>query len=443
MPTLADLWDEDKYSEGDPIRQLIAFSKSPRHWGMDALNWGNELIDSATSTIPNKALHTNLRGKLQDPLYGGETSVSATPSEDTQNAERLGRAINPLLWAGNQKLNTFGLRKMLTDAFDKAPRVENRIYSMMPGQELKDTKYVQRNVRNQAEIDHIVSSGYMLPKEGGKSVKYFTATDDVNPNVPDGNTMLRINRDKIRPDRAVSSKDIEKFNFVTNSWESLSPGKYSMEINPSRRGFLVGKAAADVVHPLEAPLDEILNTPMTRRTVNKGLAAGAAGVAMGGGLLSKFAKVPEAAKALETVAPIAEQATKYKYNTLAEYLDDVTTRAEGDVLMSGHNYSPELHNDNISYRLKQDEAMYSSAKKRLNPEYKKNSDTMFDDLDPGKDERILNQFSPQAKKEMKDYKETVNSYFPDVEGKSKVDWHDPSLMQSYLDDIKNVGDVQW
>ena len=457
MPSLADLWDEDKYSEGDPVRQLIAFSKSIPDWPKDVLNFGNESIDSLTSMIPNKGLHTNLRGKLYDPMYSGETSVSATPGEDVQNAKHLAKAMNPLLWAGGQELNTFGLRKMLTDAFDKAPRVENRIYSMMPGQKLKDTKYVQRNVRNQAEIDHIVSSGYMLPKEGGKSVKYFTATDDVNPNVPDGNTMLRINRDKIRPDRAVSSKDIEKFNFVTNSWESLSPGKYSMEINPSRRGFIFGKAAADVVHPLEAPLDEILNTPMTRRTVNKGLAAGAAGVAMGGGLLSKFAKVPEAAKALETVAPIAEQASKYKYNTLAEYLDDVQKRVIKEVDNDIQNplYENDFHlRDNpdtaesyrnylIEGRLKQDEAMYSSAKKRLNPEYKKNSDTMFDDLDPGKDERILNQFSPQAKKEMKDYKSKVNSIFPNVEGKPNIDWHDSSLMQSYLDDIKNIGEVQW
>lgn len=327
MPSLADLWDEDKYSEGDPVRQLIAFSKSIPDWPKDVLNFGNESIDSLTSMIPNKGLHTNLRGKLYDPMYSGETSVSATPGEDVQNAKHLAKAMNPLLWAGGQELNTFGLRKKITEALHN---------------------------------------------------------------------------------------------------------KYNMEINPSRRGFLVGKAAADVVHPLEAPLDEILNTPMTRRTVNKGLAAGAAGVAMGGGLLSKFAKVPEAAKALETVAPIAEQASKYKYNTLAEYLDDVITRAERDVLMSRHNYSPKLHNDNISYRLKQDEAMYSSAKKRLNPEYKKNSDTMFDDLDPGKDERILNQFSPQAKEEMKLYKSNTD-----------IDWHDPSLMQSYLDDIKNIGEVQW
>lgn len=333
MPSLADLWDEDKYSEGDPVRQLIAFSKSIPDWPKDVLNFGNESIDSLTSLIPNKGLHTNLRGKLYDPMYNGETSVSATPGEDVQNAKHLAKAMNPLLWAGGQELNTFGLRKKITEALHN---------------------------------------------------------------------------------------------------------KYNMEINPSRRGFLVGKAAADVVHPLEAPLDEILNTPMTRRTVNKGLAAGAAGVAMGGGLLSKFAKVPEAAKALETVAPIAEQASKYKYNTLAEYLDDVITRAEGDVLMSGHNYSPELHKDNISYRLKQDEAMYSQAKDyndwvghpELDYELAEDPKALADtkkELNT-----IMNEFSPQAKEEMKLYKSNTD-----------IDWHDPSLMQSYLDDIKNIGEVQW
>ncbi len=331
MNTLADLWDEDKYSEGDPIRQLIAFSKSIPDWPKDVLNFGNESIDSLTSLIPNKGLHTNLRGKLYDPMYNGETSVSATPGEDVQNAKHLAKAMNPLLWAGGQELNTFGLRKKITEALHN---------------------------------------------------------------------------------------------------------KYNMEINPSRRGFLVGKAAADVVHPLEAPLDEILNTPMTRRTVNKGLAAGAAGVAMGGGLLSKFAKVPEAAKALETVAPIAEQASKYKYNTLGEYLDDVQKRVIKEVDNDIQNplYENDFHlRDNpdtaesyrnylIEGRLKQDEAMYSSAKKRLNPEYKKNSDTMFDDLDPGKDERILNQFSPQAKREMKEFKE----YHGD-------DWTNSNVLDDFQD----------
>jgi len=348
MPSLADLWDEDKYSEGDPVRQLIAFSKSIPDWPKDVLNFGNESIDSLTSMIPNKGLHTNLRGKLYDPMYSGETSVSATPGEDVQNAKHLAKAMNPLLWAGGQELNTFGLRKKITEALHN---------------------------------------------------------------------------------------------------------KYNMEINPSRRGFLVGKATADVVHPLEAPLDEILQTPMTRRTVNKGLAAGAAGVAMGGGLLSKFAKVPEAAKALETVAPIAEQATKYKYNTLAEYLDDAKKGAgDSQYWLNEGEHNDQFFNELLQKRLKQDEANYNNSKFFFNDTLKDPKTEQWIDPFTGQYQsekflknipNTLNEFSPQAKKEMKAYKETVNSYFPDVEGKSKVDWHDPSLMQSYLDDIKNVGDVQW
>ena len=123
--------------------------------------------------------------------------------------------------------------------------------------------------------------------------------------------------------------------------------------------------------------------------------------------------------------------------------DEKEIRKAREYIQMRRDNREEFINDFHSDILKQDEAMYSSAKKRLNPEYKKNSNTMFDDLDPGKDERILNQFSPQAKEEMKDYKSKVNSIFPNVEGKPNIDWHDSSLMQSYLDDIKNIGEVQW
>lgn len=329
MPSLADLWDEDKYSEGDPIRQLIAFSKSPKHWGMDALNWGNELIDSATSTIPNKALHTNLQGKLYDPLYGGETSVSASPSEDTQNADRLGRAVNPLLWAGNQKLNTFGLRKMLTDAL------------------------------------------------------------------------------------------MEKSGF-----------------NASRRAFLgakeeamaqpINEAVVDTAAALGQPIAEAMATPMTRRTFNKGLAATGAGVAAGG-LLSKFAKAPEIAKAAETLAP----ATKHKYNTLAEYLDDVTKKTHSDLLdhypwekqynnktgkdefisrVQEDNFK-KYHSDRVQQRLKQDEADYKASKElygnKIYEVYPSSG------KEPLKYEDV---FSPQAKEEMKLWKNLHGD-----------DWHSADL----------------
>lgn len=69
----------------------------------------------------------------------------------------------------------------------------------------------------------MIESGFLLPKPGGKSKKYFTAVDEVNPDVPAGNTMIRISRDKVKPDEAVSAKDVERFNFSLNSWEPLPP----------------------------------------------------------------------------------------------------------------------------------------------------------------------------------------------------------------------------
>lgn len=105
------------------------------------------------------------------------------------------------------------------------PTVTNSIYSKFPGQALKDTKYVQRNVRESAELADMLKTGYLLPKPGGKSQKYFTAVDEVNPDVPAGNTMIRILRDKVKPTEPVSVKDVEVFNFKLGSWEPLVKGK--------------------------------------------------------------------------------------------------------------------------------------------------------------------------------------------------------------------------
>ena len=103
-----------------------------------------------------------------------------------------------------------------------APEVINSIYPLMPGATVKATKYVQRNVRDVKELEHILDTGYMLPKEGGKMQKYFTATDEVNPVVPKGNTMLRIARDKVAPDKAVRAEDVEVFDFAAKVWKPLS-----------------------------------------------------------------------------------------------------------------------------------------------------------------------------------------------------------------------------
>lgn len=103
----------------------------------------------------------------------------------------------------------------------KPPVVINKIYPDFPYSKELDTTYVKRNVINKAEIDDILENGYLLPKTGGKQQKYFTATNEVNPHVPAGNTMIRIERSKVKPTEAVSAKDVEVFNFESNIWEKL------------------------------------------------------------------------------------------------------------------------------------------------------------------------------------------------------------------------------
>jgi len=105
------------------------------------------------------------------------------------------------------------------------PDVENSIYTKMPGGVLKDTKYVQRVVRDPRELEDILSSGYVLPKPGGKAKKYFTAVDEVDPEVPGQATMIRIARGKVDPKKAVRAEDVEVFDFVSKKWILLKDRK--------------------------------------------------------------------------------------------------------------------------------------------------------------------------------------------------------------------------
>ena len=102
------------------------------------------------------------------------------------------------------------------------PRVKNSIYPEFDG--TPSGRYVQRNVRGPEELEAIKESGYMLPKEGGKKKKYFTQTDNVNTNVSPGDTVLRVPIEKVPKNRAVSRKDVERYNPDSNNFEALKKG---------------------------------------------------------------------------------------------------------------------------------------------------------------------------------------------------------------------------
>ena len=103
------------------------------------------------------------------------------------------------------------------------PKVKNSIYPETDGLPASG-KYAQRNVRGEEEIKAIKESGYMLPKKSGKKQKYFTQTDNVNTNVSPGTTVLRVPIEKVPANRAVSKKDVEKYNPDSDKFEALRKG---------------------------------------------------------------------------------------------------------------------------------------------------------------------------------------------------------------------------
>jgi len=123
-----------------------------------------------------------------------------------------------------------GGRSLLGRLKDKAevfmrPKVENSIYAEMPGGK-PSGKYAVRNVRGPEELEAIKESGYMLPKEGGKQKKYFTQTDNMRTesNAFKDNHVLRVPIEKVPKNRAVSRKDVERYNPDSGNFEPLKKG---------------------------------------------------------------------------------------------------------------------------------------------------------------------------------------------------------------------------
>jgi hypothetical protein len=103
------------------------------------------------------------------------------------------------------------------------PRVKNSVYSETDGLPASG-KYAGRNVRGPEELEAIKKSGYMLPKEGGKKQKYFTQSDNVPTNVSEGSSVLRVPIEKVPKNRAVSRKDVERYNPDKGEFEPLKNG---------------------------------------------------------------------------------------------------------------------------------------------------------------------------------------------------------------------------
>lgn len=201
-----------------------------------------------------------------------------------------------------------------------------------------------------------------------------------------------------------------------NEWRK-NPDERSMGFfNPVPMGtmgnFVLRKGLQDAVEG---------GTDMSRREFIKksaGLAGGTAAASIPGSkLLQKFA--PEERAIAKEVA--VEAAPKYKYNSLKEYLDDAQMWAKedfkaADLSGQGARYSKD---EFLKRQLLADETAYNEAKRNLsslNP--KKDFNT---GLPPQSQVDLLDSFSPQAKKEMKSLKETLD-FYRDLSGDYKSSW---------------------
>ena len=109
------------------------------------------------------------------------------------------------------------------------PRVVNRMYSeKIGGPEYKpgDTlpAYGVRNIFRAAELDDIVSSGFMRPPPGGKkgNQKYFTMTDRQVPSAGNQQSLhVRVPSNRIPQGRAVRAKDVEIWDNEAGEFRKL------------------------------------------------------------------------------------------------------------------------------------------------------------------------------------------------------------------------------
>lgn len=140
------------------------------------------------------------------------------------------------------------------------------------------------------------------------------------------------------------------------------------------------------------------DTSQSRRSFLKGSAA----LGAGGILATKFKLVDDALKELPKVENStipAKEASKYKFNSLKEYNDYLNS-------FKGHA------NINPTYIAKREEELYNAAKTRQKLGLKQ-IDSRAEDS--------LNAFSPQAKAEMKAFKQTVDDFKWDNAGGKMYD----------------------
>jgi len=100
------------------------------------------------------------------------------------------------------------------------PKAKNAVYGFSPG-DSTDTAYVQRYIRGDQEIKDIREKDYVLPKEGGKKKKYWTAVNQPNVDYPEGTKLIRAPRGDVKENKAVSADSVEIHDKKTGKWSPI------------------------------------------------------------------------------------------------------------------------------------------------------------------------------------------------------------------------------
>lgn len=249
-----------------------------------------------------------------------------------------------------------------------------------------------------------------------------------------------------RPDRNEGGDNYQsgRVNVMKDILDASQMTGYSIPYALGKAGVNLGKAG--LKKGISAVADKI-NAPLgsaSRREFMKKSAAVGAGSTVAVKLAEKLlAPKLEATAAPKIAEEVVEQVPKYKYNSLTEYLDHLKGQAEeqASIAASENGLSGRAAEDYIennintwfSWLAKKEEQTYNQAKD-LVEEAKHIGGEQWESIPVFQQNHLdaLNAFSPEAKAEMKTFKQKTNQM--------AKDWGDPrgSAEDSWVDWLANI-----
>lgn len=197
---------------------------------VDTQQYGSSAVDQRGPglSLPRDEKGRPIEPGLEQPLVGPEDIIGLGAPTATKALGKLAQKGSNLVQKGIQKAQPYALGLDIT-----RPAVKNQLYDVPYGgpsfkQGSTQMGYNMRGVSSQKEIDDIKLTGYVNPKAGldpsdpGHNTKYWVHTDQPQHMPHHGQAgTIRVPSSKTPVGRAVSSKDVEKFNQATGTWDPL------------------------------------------------------------------------------------------------------------------------------------------------------------------------------------------------------------------------------